>query len=270
MKDHRVRPGTRVDLSRIDADDTDGFDEDNARARLARDLERLAKLQDVFYAEHRRALLVVLQGMDTAGKDGTIKHVMNGVNPSGCEVTAFKVPTAEEAEHDFLWRAHRAAPRSGHIVIFNRSHYEDVIVTRVHHAVPRKVIKQRYDHINGFERMLADNDTVVLKFFLHISKREQARRLRERLDDPAKQWKFSVNDLAERKRWPHYMAAYEKALSHCNARWAPWYVIPSNHKWYRNLAVASVLVDTLERLHCRYPQPQLSPAQLRRLRREIR
>jgi PPK2 family polyphosphate:nucleotide phosphotransferase len=233
---------------------------------LPRDLERLARLQDVLYAEHRRAVLIVLQGMDTAGKDGTIKHVMSGVNPSGCEVAPFKVPTDEEAAHDFLWRTHRVAPRRGHITIFNRSHYEDVIVTRVHGIVPKKALRRRYDQINAFERILTENDTVILKFFLHISHREQTGRLRARLQDPAKQWKFSPGDLAERKLWPRYMAAYEKALSRCSTAHAPWYVVPANHKWYRDLVVARVLADALEGLGCRYPAPSLSPAQLRRVR----
>src|SRR5437667_2736467 len=185
MAHHRVRPGTRVRLGRIDPADTGKqADEAAVRAKLGQDIARLAKLQDVLYAERRHAVLVVLQGMDTSGKDGTVKHVMSGVNPSGCEVVPFKVPTEEEAAHDFLWRAHRAAPRRAHITIFNRSHYEDVLVPRVHRTMPKKVIAARYGHINTFERILVENDTLVLKFFLHISKAEQRRRLQERLDDP--------------------------------------------------------------------------------------
>ena len=267
MAHHRVRPGAAVRLARIDPGDTGKHaDEETARATLARDIEQLAKLQDVLYAERRHAVLIVLQGMDTSGKDGTVKHVMSGVNPSGCEVVPFKVPTEEEAAHDFLWRAHRAAPRRGHITIFNRSHYEDVLVARVHRTVPRSVLKQRYHQINVFERILAENGTLILKFFLHISKAEQRRRLRERLEDPDKNWKFSEGDLKERALWNGYMAAYEKLLSRCSTDCAPWYVIPADHKWYRNLAVASVLVDAITDLRPRYPKPLLSRVRLRRLR----
>ncbi len=263
----RVRPGSRVRLGRIDPSDTGKHtDEPAARAKLARDIARLAKLQDVLYAEHRHAVLVVLQGMDTSGKDGTVKHVMSGVNPSACEVVPFKVPTAEEAAHDFLWRAHRAAPRRGHITIFNRSHYEDVLVPRVHRTVPREVLRQRYAQINDFERLLAENGTLIVKFFLHIAKGEQRRRLLERLEDPDKTWKFSEGDLQERALWDRYTAAYEKLLARCSMPHAPWYVIPANHKWHRNLAVASVLVAALEGLGSRYPRPTLSPARVRRLR----
>jgi len=267
MAHHRIRPGTTVRLDRFDPGDTGKhLDEEQARAKLARDIERLTELQDVLYAEHRHAVLVVLQGMDTSGKDGTVKHVMRGVNPSGCEVVPFKVPTDEEASHDFLWRVHRATPRRGHITIFNRSHYEDVIVTRVHRTVPRGVLKRRYHQINAFEQILAENGTLILKFFLHISKAEQRRRLRERVEDPSKNWKFSEGDLRERALWKHYVAAYEKALSRCSTDVAPWYVIPADHKWYRNLAVASVLVDAIEGLRPQYPKPLLSRARLRRLR----
>src|SRR2546422_5734411 len=267
MERHRIRPGRKVHLARIDAEDTgDVDDEEAARARLARDVERLAQLQDAFYAEHRRAVLVVLQGMDTSGKDGTVKHVMSGVNPSGCEVVSFKVPNEEELAHDFLWRVHRATPRRAHITIFNRSHYEDVLVPRVHRTVPRAVVRRRYAQINDFERILAENGTLIVKFFLHISKGEQRRRLAERLADPDKAWKFSLGDLKERALWERYVTAYEKLLSRCSTPHAPWYVIPADRKWHRNLAVASVLVHALEDLGSRYPPPALSPAQARRLR----
>jgi PPK2 family polyphosphate:nucleotide phosphotransferase len=267
MGHHRVRPGTKVDLDEVDPGDTAGYkDEDAARECLHHDLERLAALQDVLYAEHRHALLIVLQGMDTAGKDGTIKHVFSGVNPSGCQVAPFKMPTEEEADHDFLWRAHRFAPRRGHITIFNRSHYEDVLVPFVHHLQPRHVIRRRYDHINTFERILVENDTVVVKFFLHISKDEQRERLRERLEDPRKQWKFSLKDVEERQLWQRYQKAYERLLWRCSTRDAPWYVIPANKNWYRNLAVAQILVETIDALHCKYPRPQLSAAERRKIR----
>ena len=264
---YRIRPGRRVHLDRIDPADTGRqTDEAAARATLARDIERLAKLQDVLYADGRYAVLIVLQGMDTSGKDGTIKHVMSGVNPSGCEVVAFKVPTEEEAAHDFLWRVHRSTPRRRHITIFNRSHYEDVIVPRVHRTVPRAVVKARYEQINAFERHLAQNATVVLKFFLHISKDEQRRRLAERLADPTKGWKFSEDDLKVRAHWDDYMDAYEKLLARCSTEHAPWRVIPSDRKWYRNLVVASVLVDALKALRCTYPPPPVPPSRLKRLR----
>ena len=267
MHPHCVRPGSRVRLADFDPDDTGKHaHETAAKAKLASDIERLAALQDRLYAEHRYAVLIVLQGMDTAGKDGTIKHVMSGVNPSGCEVAPFKVPTEEEAAHDFLWRVHRHAPRRGHITIFNRSHYEDVLAPRVHRTVPKHMLRQRYDHINAFERMLRENDTLVLKFFLHVSKGEQRRRLRERLHDPLKQWKFSLSDVKERQLWERYVDAYEKLLTRCGTDAAPWHVIPSNAKWYRNLAVAEILVDALEALHSKYPAPALSPTQLRRVR----
>ncbi len=267
MHPHRVRPGQHVRLAAIDPNHTGKHrDDDAARAKLARDLERLVRFQDKLYAEHRRAVLIVLQGMDTAGKDGTIKHVMSGVNPSGVEVAPFKVPTQEEADHDFLWRAHRYAPRRGHITIFNRSHYEDVLVPYVHRTVPRHVLRQRYDQINAFERLLIENDILVLKFFLHISADEQRRRLRDRLQDPTKQWKFSEGDVRERKLWPRYIKAYERLLTRCSTKHAPWHVVPANKKWYRNLVVAEVLVDAGEALGCAYPEPALSPAQLKHIR----
>jgi PPK2 family polyphosphate:nucleotide phosphotransferase len=263
---HRLRPGMRVRLDDFDPADTGKHpDETAARAKLERDVARLAQLQDGLFAEQRHAVLIVLQGIDTAGKDGTIKHVMSGVNPSGCEVVPFKVPTEEEAAHDFLWRAHRATPRRGHITIFNRSHYEDVIVPRVHHTLPRRVLHKRYEEINAFEHILAENDTLILKFFLHLSKGEQRRRLNERLRDPSKNWKFSENDLRERKLWSRYTEAYEILLARCTTDYAPWHVIPSDTKWYRNLAVAHVIVRSLEALDCKYPTPKLSPRRLKQI-----
>jgi len=267
MDRYRVRPGARVRLDRFDPADTGKHtDEAAARAKLARDIERLARFQDVLYADGRYAVLIVLQGMDTSGKDGTIKHVMAGLNPSGCQVVPFKVPTEEEAAHDFLWRVHRVTPRRRHITIFNRSHYEDVIVPRVHRTVPRAVLKARYEHINAFERLLSDDATVILKFFLHISKEEQHRRLLARLADPTKQWKFSESDLKERLLWDDYMAAYERALTRCSTAHAPWWVVPSDRKWHRNLVIASVLVDALKALRCKYPPPPVPPSRLKRLR----
>jgi PPK2 family polyphosphate:nucleotide phosphotransferase len=264
----RVTPGRKVSLpGDFDPRDTGGLAEAEAPgSHLPRGLELLAEYQDRLAAQSTHGVLLVLQALDAAGKDGTVKHVMSGVNPSGCEVVAFKVPNDEEAAHDYLWRVHRATPRRGHITIFNRSHYEDVIVPRVHRTLPRSVLRRRYHQINAFERTLAENDTLVLKFFLHISKAEQRRRLRERIDDPTKRWKFSEGDVKERALWDDYMAAYEKLLTRCSTRHAPWYVVPSDHKWYRNLVVASVLVDAIKGLHPTYPEPSLSLARMHRLR----
>lgn len=263
MDRHRIRPGTKVRLKDFDPSSTGKLTDDaDTEALLASSVEKLAELQDRLYAEHTRAVLVVLQGMDTAGKDGTIKHVFRGVNPAGCDVAPFKMPTDEEAAHDFLWRAHRWAPRKGHITVFNRSHYEDVLVPLVHGTVRREVIEQRYEQINAFEKTLVENGTVVLKFFLHISKDEQGERLRDRRDDPRKQWKFSLHDLEERKLWDRYMAAYERLLSACSTKTAPWYVVPANHNWYRNVVVAKAIAGALKGLGCRYPKPEMTPEEL--------
>jgi PPK2 family polyphosphate:nucleotide phosphotransferase len=201
-------------------------------------------------------VLLVFQAMDAAGKDGTIKHVLSGVNPQGCQVWAFKVPTEEELSHDFLWRVHAKTPRKGQITIFNRSHYEDVVVVRVKSIVPEKVWRARYDEINDFEDLLRTAGTRVVKFYLHISRDEQKGRLQSRLDNPDKHWKFAVGDLAERERWDDYMAAYEDAINKCTTEHAPWYVVPANKKWYRNLVIARAIVDTLENMDPRYPEPK--------------
>ncbi|GAB4519865.1 MAG: polyphosphate kinase 2 family protein [Anaerolineae bacterium] len=253
---YRVSPGDAVRLSEFDPADTGVYrKKKDAEKDLKKDRKRLIRLQELLYAEGKHSVLIVLQGMDTSGKDGTIKHVMRGVNPQGCQVTSFKVPTAEELAHDFLWRVHKAVPARGMIGIFNRSHYEDVLVVRVHELVPRAVWEKRYDQINDFERMLAENGTIILKFFLHISPEEQKRRLEARLHDPHKQWKFNPADLKERERWDEYIVAYEDALQRCSTPWAPWYVVPSDHKWYRNLVVCRTIVETLEALNMQFPQP---------------
>jgi PPK2 family polyphosphate:nucleotide phosphotransferase len=226
-----------------------------AEAELKRNRQRLQELQEVMWAEGKHALLIVLQALDAGGKDGTIRHVMRGVNPQGCQVNSFKVPTEEELEHDFLWRIHKAVPRRGYIGIFNRSHYEDVLVVRVHDLAPEAVWQQRYDQINHFEKLLADTGTTILKFFLYISKEEQKERFEARLRDPAKNWKFSMKDVQERDYWDDYVRAYEDALSRCSTSWAPWYIVPANRKWYRNLLVSQIIVDTLEKLEMRYPPP---------------
>ncbi|UCC75311.1 MAG: polyphosphate kinase 2 family protein [Anaerolineales bacterium] len=226
-----------------------------AKPQIRQNLERLTDLQEMLYAQDTRALLIVLQAMDTAGKDGTIKHVMGAFNPQGVQVWPFKVPSTEELAHDYLWRVHKVTPRRGLIGIFNRSHYEDVLVVRVKEFVPEVTWRKRYAHINDFERLLTDSGVTIVKFFLHISRAEQAARLRKRQMNPSKQWKFSPGDLDDRKLWDDYMRAYEEALTKCNTEHAPWYVIPANRKWYRNLAVAQVLVQTMERLDLRYPEP---------------
>jgi PPK2 family polyphosphate:nucleotide phosphotransferase len=249
----RVTPGSRVRLSQRDHGETFGWEKETAAPALETQLGRLADLQDRFWAEAKRSVLVVLQGIDAAGKDGTINKVMEAFNPQGCTVTSFKVPSAEELAHDYLWRVHQKVPRKGEIGIFNRSHYEDVLVVRVHDLVPRKVWSARYDQINEFERILADNGTTIVKFFLAIDEEEQRERFQARFDDPTKRWKFSMGDLEERKHWDDYQAAFDDALSKCSTDHAPWYVIPANRKWFRNLAVATILADTIAALKPAYP-----------------
>jgi PPK2 family polyphosphate:nucleotide phosphotransferase len=249
----RVQPGTRVRLARLDPGATHGWEKETAGEELDRQHARLAELQDRLWAEAKRSVLVVLQGIDAAGKDGTIKKVMTAFNPQGCPVTSFKVPSAEELAHDYLWRVHKAVPRRGEIGIFNRSHYEDVLVVRVHELVPKAVWSKRYAQINDFESILAANGTTVVKFFLSIDRDEQRARFQARYDDPSKRWKFSMGDIEERTRWAAYQAAFDEALSKTSTDAAPWYVIPANRKWFRNLAVASILADTLADLRPRYP-----------------
>jgi len=258
-----VPPDTAVTLGDHDTRFTAGIQgKKEAGKRLDKNIERLAELQYLLWAENRRALLVVLQAMDAGGKDGTIRHVMSGVNPQGVKVTGFKVPTEEEADHDFLWRIHKAVPRKGEIGIFNRSHYEEVLVVRVHELVPRAVWSQRYDQINAFEAHLAANGVVILKFFLHISKDEQRERLQARIDDPTKHWKVNPDDLAERRLWGDYMAAFEDALSRCSTAAAPWFIIPADRKWFRNLAVSEIIVETLEALDMHFPPPTCDVSKL--------
>jgi len=242
----KVKSNEKVKLSDFDPDDTHGVSEEQAKGRRDKLIDQLGDLQGLLYAAKRKSVLIVLQGMDTSGKDGTIRHVMSGVNPQGCRVESFKVPTEEELEHDFLWRVHKLTPRKGITTIFNRSHYEDVLVVRVRELVPQDVWKKRYDQINDFEKLLAHSGTIVLKFFLHISRDEQKKRLLEREKDPEKAWKLSVGDWEERSLWDEYMKAYEDVLSRCASDHAPWYVVPANNKWYRNLAVAEAIVDSLK------------------------
>lgn len=253
----QVKPHKKFRLRDRDPEDTAHVnDKELALATQEKNTRRLADLHDLLYAEQKHALLIVLQGMDAAGKDGTIKHVMSGVNPAGCAVTSFKVPSAEEAAHDFLWRIHKAVPPKGYIGIFNRSQYEDVLVTRVHKLVPVPVWKSRYDRINDFELLLAENHVVLLKFFLHISKDEQKRRFDERKEEADKNWKMSDADFRERAYWDDYQEAYQDALAKCSTKYAPWYVVPANKKWFRNMAVSQMIVDALEELHMKYPTRQ--------------
>jgi PPK2 family polyphosphate:nucleotide phosphotransferase len=253
----RIEPGSRVSLARIAPDSTDGAPGGKKKTRAASEDLRLEldDLQGRLYAESGQSLLLVLQAMDAGGKDGTIRSVFAGVNPQGVKVTSFKVPTEEERGHDFLWRIHPHVPRHGEIAIFNRSHYEDVLVVRVHNFVPKAVWSKRFDHINAFEANLADARTRIVKLFLHISKDEQRRRLQERIDVPEKRWKFNPGDLEERALWDDYQAAYRDAIAKTSTRAAPWYVIPADHNWYRDWAVLSVLVETLKEMHPRYPPP---------------
>jgi PPK2 family polyphosphate:nucleotide phosphotransferase len=266
LEHFRVAPGSKVKFAKIDA----GYkDKHESHERAAAEIEdyqkRLRELQDLLHASHHQSILIVLQALDTGGKDGTINHVLGAMNPQGCRVAQFKQPTPEELSHDFLWRVHKATPARGEVVIFNRSHYEDVLVVRVHKLLPEKIWSRRYERINAFEKGLADHGTQVLKFFLHISKEEQLKRFKARLDDPAKQWKISESDYQERVHWDDYMEAYEDALSRCSTEDAPWYVIPSNHKWFRNLAVARIVVGHLEALKLKYPKPTVD---LDRIRKE--
>ncbi|WP_051718856.1 polyphosphate kinase 2 family protein [Hymenobacter sp. IS2118] len=249
--------GKSFRLGQVDSDDITPFaagpdDKQEASPRLLVLRQRLSDLQELLYAEHKRSVLLVFQAMDTGGKDGTIQNLLTGVNPAGVHVSSFKAPSAEELSHDYLWRIHAQTPKRGHIGVFNRSHYEDVLITRVHGLIDEETWKQRYEDINNFETLLTRNGTVVLKFFLHISKAEQAERLQARLDKPAKNWKFDPNDLKERKLWPAYQEAYEDAIRHCSSAHAPWFVVPANHKWARDLAIAEIVVAALEAMN---PQP---------------
>jgi PPK2 family polyphosphate:nucleotide phosphotransferase len=260
LKKLRVKPGESFDPAKVDPDDASlaPGDKDKTNAECEEIEQRLDQLQELLFASHTEKLLIILQGMDTSGKDGTVRHVMRGVSPQGVRVVSFKQPTAVELDHDFLWRIHPHTPAAGEIAIFNRSHYEDVLVVRVHGLVPEEKWKQRFDQINGFEKTLVENGTTILKFFLHISKEEQRKRLQARLDDPHKRWKFQHGDIEERKRWDDYMTAYADAITRTSTDWAPWLVVPANRKWYRNWVVASTIVRTLEKLKMEYPEPDVS------------
>jgi PPK2 family polyphosphate:nucleotide phosphotransferase len=260
----RVKPGSKVDLGKVDA----GFkDKDVSHKHAKPEIEaynrKLRDLQYLMYAEDKRSLLICLQGRDAAGKDGTIKHVLGAMNPQGCTVTGFKVPSSEEAAHDFLWRCHKVAPGRGQVAIFNRSHYEDVLVVRVHDLVPKKVWSKRYKQINDFERMLYDNGTHILKFYLHIDPDEQLERFKKRIDDPTRHWKISDGDYAERPFWDAYTQAFEVALEKCSTEHAPWFIIPANHKWFRNLAISRIVAEVLEGFGMEFPAPSVDINEIR-------
>lgn len=252
---YRVEPGQKIDLNALNPGESEHYDRKHDVAKeLEKQRKRLEDLQARLYAENQRSLLIVLQATDTGGKDGTIRHVFEGVNPQGCRVWSFKQPSTEEMEHDFLWRYHRRTPERGMITIFNRSHYEDVLVVRVNNLAPEGVWRQRYAMINDFERMLTLNGTAIIKFFLHISKDEQKQRLESRLEDPDKRWKFNSGDLKERLRWDSYQEAFQDAINNCSTAYAPWYVVPANKKWYRNLVVARAIADTLDAMNPQFPK----------------
>ena len=258
MKRYCIEPGKKVDLSEWDPEESKEFkgDKKEGEARLLELNNELETLQELLFAEHKHKVLVVLQAMDTGGKDGVIRKVFEGVNPAGVRVAAFKAPTTEELDHEYLWRIHKQTPGRGEMVIFNRSHYEDVLVVRVHSLVSEQVWSKRYEQINAFERQLAQEGTTIIKFYLHIDKDEQKQRFLDRINDPTKQWKFNPGDLEERKLWSKYMEAYEDVLSKTSTEWAPWYVVPANKKWYRDLVISETLIETLKDLKMSYPAPK--------------
>jgi PPK2 family polyphosphate:nucleotide phosphotransferase len=253
---YRVEPGKKVDLSKWSTDDTGPFaDKHEAKDPTEKNIKRLIGLQELLYASSSHSVLIVLQAMDAGGKDGAISHVFSGVNPQGCNVTSFKEPSHEELAHDYLWRYHLACPRRGMIGIFNRSHYESILVERVKNIVSKDVWSQRFDEINQFERMLVSERTVIIKFFLHISKSEQKKRLNARIEDKTKQWKISPSDLDTRKYWNEYTEAFEDMLRRCSTDEAPWYVVPADHKWFRNWILSDTIVRTLQKLEMKLPPP---------------
>lgn len=265
LKEFQVASNSKINLDKIDA----GFKDKHKSAKQALPeieayVQKMRELQYLMYAEGKRSLLICLQGRDAAGKDGTINHVLWAMNPQGCSVTGFKVPSGEEAAHDFLWRYHKAVPAKGHVAIFNRSHYEDVLVVRVHNLVPQKIWSKRYDQINDFEKHLADNGTHILKFYLHIDPDEQLERFKARIDDPARHWKISDGDYAERPFWDDYTKAFEALLSKCSTPHAPWFIIPSNHKWFRNLVVSQIISEYLESLEMKFPEPSVDINEIKR------
>jgi len=264
-KKFRVEEGSKVKLDEIDPS-YKGEHEDKASAQgeLEKHAQRLHDLQYLMYAENKRSLLIMLQALDAAGKDGTVNHVLASMNPQGCRVYGFKTPTPEELAHDYLWRIYQATPRKGYVAVFNRSHYEDVLVVRVHNLVPEEVWSKRYDEINTFEKQLVDNGTHIVKFYLHIDAAEQLDRFKQRIDDPNRHWKISESDYTERRYWDDYKRAYEDAISKCSTKHAPWYIIPSNHKWFRNLAVSQIIADKLDSFNMKFPPPTVNIADIKK------
>ncbi len=261
----RVTPGSKVDLGKVDAGFKDKHEShEHALPEIEAYSQKMHDLQYLMYAEGKRSLLICLQGRDAAGKDGTINHVLAAMNPQGCSVTGFKVPTKEEAAHDFLWRCHKHTPGKGEVAIFNRSHYEDVLVQRVHNMVPKDVWTRRYEHINNFEKLLHDSGTQILKFYLHINADEELKRFKMRIEDPARNWKISEGDYAERPYWDAYTEAFQDALSKCSTEHAPWFIIPSNHKWFRNLAVSRIVSESLESLNMKFPKPSVDLEEIKK------
>jgi PPK2 family polyphosphate:nucleotide phosphotransferase len=266
---YRVEPGAAVRLADWKTDDSAGIDRPTAEQRLADNIDALQKLQYTLYAEHQRSVLVILQAMDAGGKDSTIRHVLGPLNPQGVQVKNFKRPTPDELAHDFLWRIHQHTPRQGHIQVFNRSHYEDVLVARVDQLVPDSVWSERYQIINEFERALTQAGTVIVKFYLHLSHRVQGEKLVERLEQPHKRWKFERADLESRRKWDDYMRAYEDALTRCSTPHAPWHIIPADDKWLRLLAVSEILRATLEHMNPKFPDPKVDPTEALRLLQQL-
>lgn len=259
-----VKPDSKVKLKDIDPAYHAQYDnEEHAKQTLEQHVEKIRELQRKLYGEKKHALLIVLQGIDAAGKDGTCWHVMTAMNAQGTSVHGFKQPTSEEKAHDFLWRIHRHTPGLGEVAVFNRSHYEDVLIQRVHNIVPKKIWSKRYAHINHFEELLNDSQVTILKFFLYISPEEQLERFKQRLDDPERQWKISESDYTERQYWNQYIAAYEDMLNQCSTAHAPWFVIPSNHKWFRNLAISEIILETLKRMKLQLPDPEVDLEKIR-------
>ncbi|MBN2442841.1 MAG: polyphosphate kinase 2 family protein [Spirochaetales bacterium] len=263
IKDFRVKEGDSVRLDKIDTEYKGKMDKDEGKERFREQTEKLQELQEVLYAESKQSLLIVFQAMDAGGKDSTIRNVLGPLNPAGCKVTSFKAPTSHELAHDFLWRIHAQTPSKGYIGVFNRSHYEDVLIVKVKKFAPEKTIERRYDHINNIERLLHDEGTRIVKFYLHISKNYQKERFERRLSRPDKYWKFNPADLKERERWDDYMKAFETALSRCSTKQAPWYIIPAETRWFRDLLVAEIVIETLKDMDLHYPEPDFDPGTIR-------
>jgi PPK2 family polyphosphate:nucleotide phosphotransferase len=254
----KIKPGTKINLRKLDTDFTGELQKEQSKIELDNLHLKMSKLQYKLHAEKKQALLIILQAMDAGGKDGTIRDVMNGFNPQGCKVKSFRAPHQIELDHDYLWRVHKEIPAKGEIGIFNRSHYGDILIVRIHNLVSKNQWSKRFDHINDFEKMLTDEGVNILKFYLRISKDEQKKRLEQRINNPTKHWKIDEADFAERKFWNRYMNAYEQTIEKCSTFWAPWHIIPSDKKWYRNLIVAKIITKTLEEMKLKFPKSKIN------------